>query len=332
MRSAKIFLCHLTSDMFGDILHVCHVFKKISSEGGKRMFSKIRDNFHTYAIITIVFWSTSFISTRIAVQYLSVYSLAFLRNFLATCVLILLVVALKIKPPALRDWKWFFAAGAMGFLLYTVTMGKGSETVTASTCSVVIATSPMLTAFYAQVLYREKLKGYQWLAMVVEFTGIVVLTLMNGVFSRNAGIFWLILATLSSSFYNLFQRKLSKSYAPLPAAAYAIFAGTILMLPFAPQAFQIAPNLPPVAVAHIVILGVFSSALGYYTWSIALAKAPKTSSVTNYMFVQPLAATLCGFLIAGEMPDAATVVGGGIILVGTFFFNFGERFFGRGRT
>lgn len=291
------------------------------------MFSRIRDNFHIYAVITLIFWSMSFISTRIAVQYLSVYSLAFLRNLLATGALVLLVVVLKVKPPALRDWKWFFLTGALGFLLYTITMSKGSETVTASTCSVVIATSPMLTALYAQVLYKEKLKGYQWLAMIVEFAGIVVLTLMNGVFSRNAGIFWLLLATLSSSLYNLFQRKLSKSYAPLQAAAYAIFAGTILMIPFGPAAFKAVSTLPPVALVHIVLLGIFASALGYFTWSIALAKAPKTSSVTNYMFVQPLLATLCGLAIAGEMPDRATIIGGGIILAGTFFFNFGERIF-----
>lgn len=296
------------------------------------MVSRIRDSFHTYAIVTILFWSMSFISTRIAVQYFSVYSLSFLRNFLASCVLILLVAAMKIKPPLLRDWKWFFLTGATGFLLYTVAMGKGSETVTASTCSVVIATSPVLTALYAQILYREKLKHYQWLAMFVEFAGIVVLTLMNGAFSRNAGIFWLLLATLSSSVYNLLQRKISKRYQPLQAAAYAMFAGTILMAPFGPSAFTASFTLPRIALAHIVILGVFASALGYFTWSIALAKAPKTSSVTNYMFVQPLLATVCGLLVAGEKPDTATVVGGGIILVGTFFFNFGERIFTHGKT
>ena len=289
------------------------------------MFSRIRDSFHTYAIVTILFWSMSFISTRIAVQYLSVYSLSLLRNFLASCVLVLLVISMKIKPPLLRDWKWFFLTGATGFLLYTVAMGKGSETVTASTCSVVIATSPVLTALYAQILYREKLKNHQWLAMFVEFIGIVVLTLMNGAFTRNAGIFWLLLATLSSSFYNLLQRKISKRYQPLQAAAYAMFAGTVLMTPFGPAAFKSASALPWVALAHIAVLGVFSSALGYFTWSVALAKAPRTSSVTNYMFVQPLLATICALPVAGERPDAATVAGGGIILAGTFLFNFGEK-------
>jgi drug/metabolite transporter (DMT)-like permease len=45
------------------------------------------------------------------------------------------------------------------------------------------------------------------------------------------------------------------------------------------------------------------------------------------MFFTPFLTSLLGFLLAGEVPDTATLLGGGIILLGVFTFNFGGRFF-----
>ena len=45
------------------------------------------------------------------------------------------------------------------------------------------------------------------------------------------------------------------------------------------------------------------------------------------MFVTPFLTSILGFLLAGEVPDQATLVGGGIIPLGVFLFNFGGRFF-----
>ena len=58
-------------------------------------------------------------------------------------------------------------------------------------------------------------------------------------------------------------------------------------------------------------------------WTKAFAKAKQTSQVSNYMFVTPFLASLLGFLLAGEVPDRATLVGGAIILAGLLLFNFG---------
>jgi drug/metabolite transporter (DMT)-like permease len=43
------------------------------------------------------------------------------------------------------------------------------------------------------------------------------------------------------------------------------------------------------------------------------------------MFVTPFLTSLFGFLMADEIPELSTLVGGGIILFGVFVFNFGEK-------
>ena len=287
---------------------------------------KIKDSFHIYAIITILFWSLAYVFTRMALKYFSAYSLGFLRYFVASCALIVVVVATKMKPPKKSDIKWFVIGGAAGFFLYMITFNKGCETVTASTSSVIIATVPIITALLASFVYKERLTHFQWFAIVISFVGVITLTLLNGIFTINKGIIWLFLAAILLSFYNLLQRKLTRTYSALQTSAFSIFAGTIMLSIFSPISFEEVKQAPTIQLFYVVVMGVFSSAIAYLSWSQAFAKAKYTSSVSNYMFITPFLTTLLGLLIAKERPDFSTIVGGIIILIGLLIFNFGGKF------
>ena len=286
---------------------------------------KLKDSFHPYACMTIIFWSLAYVLTRLTLQYFSALSLGFLRYFAASCALLVIVLTARIKAPNKADLKWYLLAGFFGFFLYMIAFNKGCVTVTASTSSLVIATVPVITALLARFIYREKLSVLQWAAMAIEFCGVALLLLMDHAFSLNGGLLWLILAAIALSVYNLLQRKLTKTYTGLQASAYSIFAGTLMLTIFLPASVREVPSAPPVQLLYIAILGIFSSAIAYATWAQAFKKATKVSSVSNYMFVTPFLTTLLGFLLAGEKPDVPTIAGGAVILTGMLIFNFGGR-------
>lgn len=286
---------------------------------------KLKNNFHIYAMITIIFWSLAYVLTRLSLQYFTPFSLGFLRYFVASCTLIIVWVLIRMKLPQRKDLPYFILAGALGFFFYMIAFNLGQKTVTASTGSIVIATVPLLTAFIARFIYREKMSLVQWVALIIEFAGVAVLTLMNGILSFNIGLVWLFLAALALSLYNLLQRRLTKKYTALQTSAFSIFFGTILLAVFLPVSVRQITNAPPIQWVYLLILGVFSSAIAYVSWSKAFAKAEKTSQVSNYMFVTPFLTSLFGFLMADEIPELSTLVGGGIILFGVFVFNFGEK-------
>lgn len=288
---------------------------------------KFRDSFHPYAIVTIVFWSLAYVLTRLTLQYFSAFSLGFLRYLVASAALAVMAVATKMQLPRKKDLPWFLAAGGVGFFFYMIAFNQGQATVTAATGSVVIATVPVITALFARFVYAEKLAAHQWCAIAVEFAGVAVLTLMNGAFSVNTGLLWLFLAALALSLYNLLQRKLTKTYTALQASTYSILLGTCLLAVFAPSAIREASRAPAVQYLYVAVLGVGSSAVAYVSWAKAFSKAKKTSQVSNYMFVTPFLTSVLGFLLTGEVPDRATLIGGSIILLGVFLFNFGGRFF-----
>jgi len=287
---------------------------------------KIRDNYHIYAITTIIFWSSAFVFTRLALKYFSPFSLGFLRYFIASVSLLIFTIAVKIKVPNKSDIIWFILAGFFGFFFYILAFNIGSSTVSASTSSLIIATAPVITTLLARIIHKEKLTIIQYIAIIIEFTGVGVLTLMNGISSINTGFLWLIPASIALSIYNILQRKLTKTYSAIQASVFSIWFGTILLFVFLPNSITEIKNVPSIQIMYLLILGIFPSAFAYITWTYAFSKAKNTSSVTNYMFITPFLTTLLGIVMAKETPDSATISGGIIIMIGMFIYNFTDKF------
>ncbi len=105
------------------------------------------------------------------------------------------------------------------------------------------------------------------------------------------------------------------------ASTYSIFVGTLFLCIFLPSSIEPTIHAPIEHIIYVLILGVFSSALAYIAWAKAISIAEKTTYVSNYMFVTPFLTTILGFVMMGEIPDKATVLGGIIILIGLFIFN-----------
>ena len=205
---------------------------------------RFRDSHHPYAMATILFWSLSYVLTRLALRHFTAFPLGFLRYLAASCALTAALVTMRIAPPRRADWKWFALGGAVGFFLYMLAFNKGCETVSSATASVVIATVPVLTALLARLFHGETLRAHQWAAMSVEFAGVVLLTLMDGVLSVDVGLLYLLGAVVLLSAFNLLQRRLTRTYSGLPASAYSIFWGTALLAIFAPEAAVQARTAP----------------------------------------------------------------------------------------
>ena len=285
--------------------------------------------YQPYALATVFCWSLAFVFTRMTLTYFSAASLGFLRYLVASATLIAVAFASKLKPPKPADWPLFFASGFFGFFLYMIAFNKGLSSVPAAAASVVNATVPVVTALIAGVIYREKVRGFQWIAVAIELIGVAVLTVMSGGLAQGGGLPWLFLAALSLSTYNILQRKLSKKYTAMQASTYSIFAGTLMLAFFSPGAFRELAAAPAIQYVYVILLGIFPSAIAYVSWSVAFSKAERTSQVSNFTVLTLFFTGLLGIVILHEMPNAATLVGGGITLVGGLLFNHGAAWFGK---
>ena len=278
-------------------------------------------SYHFYAMIAIISWALAFVLTKIGMEHYSCWGLSFWRYWFSVGAVFVLVIAYKLSKPAKEDIKWFFLSGLLGFALYTILFSTGTALVSATTSSLVIATSPVMAAMVGSAFYKEKLKAYQWIAIAIEFSGIGVLTMWNGVMSINVGVIWLLSAAFSFCLFNFVQRKLLQKYPPMSTAVYSILAGAIWMLPFTKTAVEEISTASFDLIVLLILLALVCSLLANLSWSKALRNAEKTTYVTNYMFITPIATAILGFVMISEIPDLATIVGGSIVLMGMLLFN-----------
>lgn len=282
------------------------------------------------AFSTVMLWSTGFVFTRIAVRHIAPLPLGLLRYGFAAIVLIIIGFVKRIGLPRLRDVPQFLGLGALGFALYQILFNIAMTTISAATASVVTATVPVIAALFATILFKEHLGGIGWIAVVVEFSGILMLTLWEREVSIGWGLAWMLAAAVSFAAYNLIQRFSTKKYTPLQSTVYSIVASTLLLMPFLPEAVQTLATAPWQPIAAVVFMGVFPSAIGFMLWTRALSIAHQIGDVTNFMFVTPLLSTFLEILLIGDVPDTGTIVGGATILFGVILFNNRHRLADRG--
>ncbi|WP_446897658.1 DMT family transporter [Clostridium sp. LBM24168] len=274
------------------------------------------------ALFTVFLWASAFPLTKVAMMHYTPNSLGFIRCSVASIFLIVIGIFNHIRKPQNKDIFWFFLSGGLGFTLYMITFNTGIQTLTSATSSIIIATTPIMTAVVASRFYGEKIKKLGWLAIMLAFVGVLILILWDGVFSINIGLVWTIGAAIVFCGYNILNRKLfSIGYTALEIVTYSMICGTILLTIFSMQGVAQTITAEPENIISVIYLGAMPSAIAYFLWGKAISLADKTSEVTNFMFVTPLLSTVLGFILLKEMPNIGTFIGGTIIILSIFLFN-----------
>ena len=284
-----------------------------------------KSSWHYYAWLTIILWAGAYVFTRVALRHFSPLPLAFLRCLTASLALVILLIIRGEALPPLRDWPRFLASGAMGFGLYFFLFNTGAASLTATASCLVISVSPLLTALIGRGLFGEKMSGLAWAAMLLEFSGLIVIILWAGPLSINRGIFWVLAAAVAISIYNIMQRAYARSYSPLQITAFSFVVGTILLSFSLPEAWAELKSAPGSQIAAVIFLGLGPGAAAYLAWAKAMSLAGGAGAVANYMFLTPLLSFLLGYLLIAEMPDGGTLLGGLVILAGLALFTRASR-------
>ncbi len=278
-----------------------------------------------FAFITVFLWSSAFPITKFATAAFTPNVLGLLRCSLAAVILLAIGRINRIHGPKKKEHiLLFLLSGGLGFSLYMIFFNSGMLTLTSATSSLIIATTPVLTAIGASWLYREKIKPIGWCSIAAAFLGVAVLLLTDtskGGLSGGMGLFWTMAAAFVFCCYNLMNRKLlSMGYTAVECVTWSMVCGALWLLPFAGQAIPQVMAAPAYSIIATIYLGAMPSATAYLLWSNAMSLAKKTSDVSNFQFLTPLLSTAMGFAMLGEVPTFITVVGGVIIIASIVVF------------
>lgn len=275
---------------------------------------------HMGAILTIVIWGTTFISTKVLLRDFTPIEILFFRfvmGYLALCI----VCPRRFKTTGMKQELMFAGAGLTGICLYYLLENVALTFTLASNVGVIVSIAPFFTAILAHFfLPGERLKKYFFLGFLVSITGIILISFAGGsVEISPIGDILAISASMVWAVYSILTKKISGfGYSTLQVTKRIFFYGLLFMiLPLFFMDFSLNPGrfTNTVYLMNIIYLGLGASALCFVTWNFALGVlgAVKTSI---YIYLVPVVTIVFSVLILHEPVTWKTALGAGLTLAG----------------
>lgn len=286
--------------------------------------------YHLIAILTVIVWGVTFVSTKILInQGLSPVEI-FLYRFILAYIGIWFVCPRKLFANNLKDELLFIGSGLCGGALYFIFENTALGITLASNVSLIICTSPIFTALLSWLLYRkEKLKLSLIIGSLTAFLG-VSFVVFNGSFILQInplGDILTILAALSWAFYGIILRQVNGRYSTLFITRKVFFYGIITMLPFsALKSSTFTPSLlaNPTVSLNIIFLGLIASLLCFIAWNAAVKKLGVVRT-SNYIYLVPLVTLVTSSVIINEHITYIALIGTILILSGVYIAERGGK-------
>ncbi|MDD1504100.1 DMT family transporter [Lysinibacillus sp. CNPSo 3705] len=272
--------------------------------------------------ITIIIWASAFPGIRVALMAYSPEHISLLRLLIGSFVLIIIAVIRKTPLPELKDIPIILLLGFLGFTVYQVALNYGEQTISAGVASLLVSTTPIITALLAVFFYREKLSLWGWVGSLVGFCGVAFISIggSSESFTFNTGIVIVLVASLSESIYFVFQHRYLEKYGAIPFTMYAIWSGTIFMLLFSPGLSKAIMDAPLNATLVILYLGIFPTIIPYFTLAYVTSRTG-AAEATSTLYLTTVFAFLIAWIWLGEVPHFSAITGGLITLIGVFIAN-----------
>ncbi|MGI9110001.1 MAG: DMT family transporter [Opitutales bacterium] len=264
----------------------------------------------------VVAWGMSWVNVRAVLPEVGSGQLGAMRYLIASAVMLPIWLYRGRPLPARSDWPAVASLGLFGFCLYNLGINYGEQTVNAGTGSMLISCIPVLVILLGVLTGREKVGLLAWLGIGISMGGVVLTAAGSATgLTFNLGSLLILGAALCAAIQTLISKSLTQRYAAVDVTTWAIWLGTLGLLPFSHDLVGTAGRLSGMGWVHLLFLGMVPAALCYTIWSWVLVKLPITT-VMSAAYAIPVFSVFFGWLILGEQPSLMTLLGGAVTLAG----------------
>lgn len=286
---------------------------------------------HLAALLTIIIWGTTFISTKILLADFKPMEILVYR-FIIGFLILWTACPRRLKVKQRKQELTFAAAGLCGITLYYLLENIALTFTMASNVGVIISVAPFFTAILARLFVKseEKLRANFYAGFALAMAGIILISFNGATFELNPmGDILAVLAAFVWACYSILTKKIgSYGYPVVLATRRTFFYGVFFMIPtlfFFDFQTGLSRFYNITYLFNIFYLGLGASALCFVTWNFAvkILGAVKTSI---YIYMVPVITIVTSVLILAEPVTWISAVGALLAISGLFLSEYtGKR-------
>lgn len=259
-------------------------------------------------------WGYNWVVMKSVLTYVGPFDFSALRNLFGALLLLAVLVVLR-RPMRIQAWGrvallGVLQTGAFSALIQVALLQGG-----AGKTSILVYTMPFWVIPMAWVVFGERVRGLQWLALVLAALGLTLILepwtlhsdFMSELLAVSAGLCW-ALATIVAKWI-----KRDYPMEALPLTAWQMLFGALALC----LAAWVVPERPidpaPYFYGALIYNAVIATALAWYLWLFALQHLPASVAGMSALGV-PVVSVLAGWLQLGEQPGTLELAG--MVLIG----------------
>jgi len=273
---------------------------------------------YLFAILAVLFWSTIPTAFKLGLAHTSSWQLLTGATLVSTLVLGILTAARgklqSLRTFSKKDLAFSALMGLLNPVIYYLILFRAYTILPASVAQPLNMIWPIALVLLAVPILRQRISWISLGAMLLSFSGVVLVSLMGGTGSENPqnrlGIFLALSTSLVWALYFLYNTRDKQDPVTRLFLNFA-FASLFLLLAgiFRDQS---VPNSAEGWYAALYV-GVFEMGITFVLWLMAIRLAPRSDRISNLVYMAPFLNLLFASQVLGEKIYLTTI--GGIILL-----------------
>lgn len=273
----------------------------------------------------VFLWSTGFIGAKYGLPYAEPFTFLFVRMVLTCALLFLAILFFKKSWPS--SWRLtghvavsgiLVHCGYLGGIFYAIALGMPS-----GLAALIAGLQPLLTAFAAYPMLRERVTGKQWIGLVLGLIGIALVlsekisgqtdSLFSG-FGWDAVIFALI-AVLSITASALYQKRYCTTM-PMVSGTFIQYCAAAVFYGIAAYALETMKIQWTTEFILALTWLILALSIGAITLLMLMIKQGAASKVASLFYLVPPVTAIQAYLLFDERLGLAALIGLGITSLG----------------
>ena len=287
-----------------------------------------------YLLTAVIFWGWTFVATRIVLEYLSPVELLGLRFLIGLPLLVVVVIAKKLRFNFTPRERWAVLIGSAIITVHFLIQITGLQYTTATKTGWIISVTPLVLAFLSWAVLKERIGPKEISGIILATLGILLLV-SNGSLTEFGWLDsigdWLVLASAHTwALYTIATRDVSRSQHPLTVTCAVMFPSALVIIGYISftsdwSKFFTLPVEPLLALLFLALLGL---AVAHWFWQEGIA-AIGGARAGIFLYLEPIATTVLAVPYLDEPFTPYTAIGGGLVLIGVYV---AQRRTGRKKT